>query len=63
MIVRCRAKDCKYYDWGRSLDFVDIDEDGACEQAEMSQDWWSRLDDFADTEDQLNALIKDGGVR
>ena len=46
-----------------SLNFIDIDEDGACEQAEMSQDWWSRLDEFADTEDQLNALIKDGGVR
>lgn len=63
MIVRCKAKDCKYYDGGCSLNFIDIGEDGECEQAEMSQDWWSRLDEFADTEDKLNELMKDGGVR
>lgn len=64
MIVRCKAKSCRFYDGGCSLTMIDLDEQGECLQADFEEtDWWSELDGVGDLEEQLNELMKEGGAR
>lgn len=64
MIVRCKAKGCRFYDGGCSLTMIDLDEQGGCSRADFEEtDWWSELDGVGDLEEQLNELMKEGGAR